>query len=717
MKRKAEEVVDNLDTDDHKTQRLVQSLTNAKMGRKWVRENFQKRTKSLKVADDNKKLFVKTKTMDVKRAAASNPVFTSLMIRKIKDMYKRHFEAGILKTELPEADQVFNGDEIGLDPFTKHGPSYSLTGSSCHNTTIGYEKSPFWVSMFFFTRADGDLSIPPMIVHQSECTERIAEGFVHGLDPTWLVSSTSSGYFDQSCFQHLAAKFVEHCGATAEKPVYLFLDGHDSHWEPESLRYLLSKNVHVFFLKANGSANDQPNDMGPNSAYKSCLRKYVEDWSLRYLGLPFKPNIMNALATAAWKEFVGSEETKPKIQRAFRSANLHPLLDPLEGMVLCEHDGEADQEAAYVEAHNMDNVMDEEDSYGDDDVNKIGGLNGIVDHNENTVGDESANNSGDDSDSYNYNDSEDFQTKWRHKRQQWLTTASDDEHSEDFTGDDKDCSSNLMRASSSSAGCSSSSQLATLRQSSSAEGTQVVVSAPTFVQRPKGRHETQFHEILDVTESGRNLNHAVASIQRQNDEIQLDHAGFETQPDGITDIKIRAISQSRHPEEWRLSVKYLGHCMFHERIVAPAQEVQDIIRSQQSMKGNSAPKSAALGTTKTATGMQVTERLANQIEEQKAQKAQGVSAKLQRKKEKEEKTKEQVPLNRAAAMDILNMFKNGQDWKKQTVPVLRAAYEHFTSRKSPPKSSSGASVTKMDFIDALTPILIRETAPATASAH
>jgi hypothetical protein len=67
---------------------------------------------------------------------------------------------------------------------------------------------------------------------------------------------------------------------------------------------------------------------------------------------------------------------------------------------------------------------------------------------------------------------------------------------------------------------------------------------------------------------------------------------------------------------------------------------------------------------------------------------------------------------KAAATDLLQTFKNGQAWKRQIVPVLWAAYEYFTSRKSSPKTSNCASVTKKDYIDALTPIMLRETEPS-----
>jgi hypothetical protein len=71
--------------------------------------------------------------------------------------------------------------------------------------------------------------------------------------------------------------FVQQSNASADNPQFLFLDGHDSHWDSDALKYAKDKHVHVFFLKAGDSENDQPLDNGPNALLKRCYYDALAD--------------------------------------------------------------------------------------------------------------------------------------------------------------------------------------------------------------------------------------------------------------------------------------------------------------------------------------------------------------------------------------------------------------------------------------------------------
>ena len=47
--------------------------------------------------------------------------------------------------------------------------------------------------------------------------------------------------------------------------------------DSEALDLLASKDVLVFFLKANNSDEDQLNDNGPNSAFKACYDVHYDE--------------------------------------------------------------------------------------------------------------------------------------------------------------------------------------------------------------------------------------------------------------------------------------------------------------------------------------------------------------------------------------------------------------------------------------------------------
>lgn len=39
----------------------------------------------------------------------------------------------------------------------------------------------------------------------------------------------------------------------ARKPIYVFIDGHDSHWDRDALQLMLDNQVFVTFLRSNNS--------------------------------------------------------------------------------------------------------------------------------------------------------------------------------------------------------------------------------------------------------------------------------------------------------------------------------------------------------------------------------------------------------------------------------------------------------------------------------
>eukprot|EP00961_Rhodomonas_salina_P269101 3636279-Rhodomonas_salina.1 len=81
-------------------------------------------------------------------------------------MYEEHHRLGILKTKVPHPSQIFNSDEIGFDPTGKWSRVLAFRWGKTSYTIGTGERAPFWVSVFFWSRADGVLSIPPCIIHQ-----------------------------------------------------------------------------------------------------------------------------------------------------------------------------------------------------------------------------------------------------------------------------------------------------------------------------------------------------------------------------------------------------------------------------------------------------------------------------------------------------------------------------------------------------------------------
>jgi hypothetical protein len=228
----------------------------------------------------------------------------------------------------PRSDQVWNCDEIGFDPNGKWHRivcTYKWSPSEKIWKTQTGERAPFWVTILFFTRADGQCFIPPTVVHQG--TEGTAD-FLLNLPGNWIVHITPSGYMDRDGWFKTIENFTLLSGASATNEQFLYFDGHDSHWDADALALMPERHVEAFFLKAGDSENDQPNDNGPNGCMKSCYNDEKSTWDERFATTPFTPAHMNSVLAKAWAKF--TTRAAPIIVRAFEKTRLCPVKPPTE---------------------------------------------------------------------------------------------------------------------------------------------------------------------------------------------------------------------------------------------------------------------------------------------------------------------------------------------------------------------------------------------------
>lgn len=226
----------------------------------------------------------------------------------------------------PRADQIWNADEIGFDPDGKWD-RVVCTFKWCMSDKLWMtktgEKAPFWVSMLYFVRADGMCHLPPTICHKSKNLNKSHTLYL----PNWTVHATESGYFDRDGFFKSMTAFVQQSNTSAANPQFLFLDGHDSHWDADALKYARDRHVHVFFLKAGDSENDQPLDNGPNALLKRCYYDALSDWEEQYPNTALSPAYFNMIVAKAFEEF--KLKCAVPIKHAFEKTHLFPLRFPL----------------------------------------------------------------------------------------------------------------------------------------------------------------------------------------------------------------------------------------------------------------------------------------------------------------------------------------------------------------------------------------------------
>jgi hypothetical protein len=266
--------------------------------------------------------------MSSARAQAKNPVFKDGFFAQIREVYADHFARGILLTPEPDNDQCYGGDEVGSNPAGgKHGKRVfcSMLRKQVVKITQGEGgKAAFWVTFFYWSRFDGQFVIPPCVVHEGA---DMSEFFALYLPSDWLLHAAPSGYMDREGWFKIACHFQRHCGPT--RPLYLFFDGHDSHWDPDALQLWFNDQIFSFFGRAHGSDDDNVNDNGCNSKFHSIIEEISGDFSEAYPPV-IRDNaaFYNLRIVPTWRRL--KAEGGPVTVRAAAKCGLWPLNDQAE---------------------------------------------------------------------------------------------------------------------------------------------------------------------------------------------------------------------------------------------------------------------------------------------------------------------------------------------------------------------------------------------------
>ena len=163
----------------------------------------------------------------------------------------------------PPPHLLYGGDEMGVEP---NGKSWTkVLARKCATMThriVTGEHNPFWMTLFFWVRFDGNTDIPPLIIHKAaQMRGDLAHGIPTQPGKAWLVRASESGYLTKNDWFLVCAHLKMHI---LYRPAFVFIDGFVNHWDPDALDILVSDNIFVMFLKSQDSDSDQVNDNGPN---------------------------------------------------------------------------------------------------------------------------------------------------------------------------------------------------------------------------------------------------------------------------------------------------------------------------------------------------------------------------------------------------------------------------------------------------------------------
>lgn len=235
-----------------------------------------------------------------------------------KKNMRRYFK--LLKSVYDEFDfqnspeRIYNMDETGvpLDPRPpkvvaekgKKKVRYRCSGLKSQITVVGCGS------------ATGQ-AIPPYIIYAAK-----------QLSPLWMKDEvpgscyavSDNGWIDQELFHFwLKDHFLKH--AVAARPLLLLLDGHSSHFKPETIRYAKENGVIVFCLPPHTTHECQPLDCSLFGPLKVHWRKLCHSFYQKHPnGVISKLNFCS-LFKEAWLQAIIPET----ISAGFRQSGVYPF--------------------------------------------------------------------------------------------------------------------------------------------------------------------------------------------------------------------------------------------------------------------------------------------------------------------------------------------------------------------------------------------------------
>ena len=205
------------------------------------------------------------------RIEASN----SVMLTRYFDM----LEEVLMENDLLDHPcQIFNMDESGmpLDPphvkcVSKRGERNPVAPSSGDKTQI---------TVVACVNASGGCMPHMVILNRKTLPPRFTEGEVPGT--TYGLSA--NGWIDQELFHAWFIKhFLKHAPLT--RPLLLLLDGHSSHYCPDTVRLAAKEKVVMFALPPNTTHLSQPLDKGCFGPLKTYWKEECHDFLSRNPGM------------------------------------------------------------------------------------------------------------------------------------------------------------------------------------------------------------------------------------------------------------------------------------------------------------------------------------------------------------------------------------------------------------------------------------------------
>ncbi len=169
---------------------------------------------------------------------------------------------------------IYNMDESGVPLDHKPPKVIAIKGTKkVHCRTSGNKAQ---ITIIACANATGSI-IPPMVIFEGQ---RLNPEWTTGEVPGTLYGMSERGWTDQELFFHwMSELFIPNIPPT--RPVLLLVDGHSSHYEPDTIRMPAEEGIVIFCLPPHTTHLSQPLDVsffGPLKRYwSSACHTYMQE--------------------------------------------------------------------------------------------------------------------------------------------------------------------------------------------------------------------------------------------------------------------------------------------------------------------------------------------------------------------------------------------------------------------------------------------------------
>ena len=210
--------------------------------------------------------------------------------------------------------QIFNLDETGVPLDPKPLKIVAARGEKCPSSIGSGKKEQ--ITVVACISAGGNY-LPPMIIWN---TKSLSPGQTLGEVPGTLHGFSPKGWIDQELFQLWFCKhFLRYAPST--RPLFLLLDGHSSHYSPDTIRLAAREKVIVFTFPPNTTHLSQPLDKGIFGPLKTHWRNECHKYVRENPDKLINKYSFCSLFSNAWMKTM----TASNIAHSFRTTGVYPL--------------------------------------------------------------------------------------------------------------------------------------------------------------------------------------------------------------------------------------------------------------------------------------------------------------------------------------------------------------------------------------------------------